>query len=290
MPKKITKAVIPAAGLGTRFLPITKGMPKEMLPIVDKPAIQYIVEEAVDSGCTDVLIILNKGKECIERYFSAHPAYDKLANRQLLESVDRLMKRANITFAEQKVLNGNGAAVQIAEEFANGEPIAVLFGDDVIYNPEKPVTAQLIDAYYKTNRCILGGQERPDKEATKYGVVKKGQIDGRLVEVLGLIEKPDINNLPSNLCSLGRFILPPSIFNALRRTPLYKNEIYLTVAIEILMREEGVFAYDFEGRRYDLGDKFGFFQASVEYSLRNETIGENVSKYLEELAKKSFTL
>ncbi|MGI6078423.1 MAG: UTP--glucose-1-phosphate uridylyltransferase [Fastidiosipilaceae bacterium] len=288
MAKKITKAVIPAAGLGTRFLPITKGVPKEMLSIVDKPAIQYIVEEAVDSGCTDVLIIVNKGKECIENYFSPHPVYDKLTNRKLLEGLDNLLERANITFAEQKVLNGNGAAVQVAEEFANGEPFAVMFGDDVIYNPEKPVTAQLIDAYYKTNRCILGCQERPDKEATKYGVVKKGKVDGRLVEVLDLIEKPDIDKLPSNLCSLGRFILPPSIFDALRRTPLYKNEIYLTVAIEILMREEGVFAYDFEGRRYDLGDKFGFFQASVEYSLRNETIGENAKKYLEELAKKKF--
>lgn len=277
--EKVRKAVIPAAGYGTRFLPVTKGIPKEMLAIVDTPAIEYIVREAVDSGMEDILIIVSEGKDAMLNYFGANPKYDALTNRENLKGLDELLKRCKISFVTQEVLNGNGAAVMLAEEFADGEPIAVLFGDDVVYNPDYPVTRQLADAYERTGKCIVGCQDRPSEEAVKYGVVKKGKVDGRLVEMLDLIEKPSLEQLPSNLCSLGRFILPNSIFDALRRTPLYKNEIYLTVAIDILRKEQGVYAYDFIGKRYDLGDKYGFLQANLEYGIRSK-YGDALKAYL----------
>lgn len=276
---KVRKAVIPAAGMGTRFLPITKGVPKEMLAIVDRPALHYIVEEAAQSGLTDILIIVNKGKDAINRYFGDNPIYDKLKGHANLASLEVLLSKANISYTFQEVLNGNGAAVQLAEEFAAGEPFVVLFGDDIIHNPANPCAKQLVDAYHKTGKTILGVQEMPPADAVKYGVVKKGKEDGRFCEVLGIVEKPDIDKLPSTLCSLGRFLLKPNIFDALRRAPYKNNELYLTDALDIIAREEGVCAYNFEGRRYDIGDKFGFMQANIEYGLRSP-YGDKLKEYL----------
>lgn len=282
--KSVKKAVIPAAGLGTRFLPVTKSVPKEMLAIVDKPTIQYVVQEAVDSGITDIVIIVGKNKNSIREFFSANEMYDALRDRTNLQTVDKLMQKASFTFILQEELRGNGDAVMLAREHIGDEPFAVLFGDDIIYNPTNPCTKQLIDAYYKTGKTILGVQNRPSEEAIKYGVVKSGKEEGRLTEVLKIIEKPPISELPSNLCSLGRFVLPPDIFDALERTPIYKNEIYLSVAIDLMIKEQGVYAYEFEGIRYDIGDKFGFLQANIEYALRTAPYKEGLAAYIKKLA------
>ncbi|MDD3947736.1 MAG: UTP--glucose-1-phosphate uridylyltransferase [Clostridia bacterium] len=280
----LRKAVIPAAGYGTRFLPITKAVPKEMLAIVDRPALHYIVEEAIESGLTEILIIINDGKDAINNYFGDNPLYEKFSNHPNLACLETLRAKADIYYTKQYVLNGNGAAVGLAKEFAAGEPFVVMFGDDIIYNPVNPCAKQLANAYYKTDRTVLGVQEIVPAEAVKYGVVKKGKEDGRFCEVKGIIEKPSIENLPSTLCSLGRFLLKPNIFDALERAPLKNNELYLTDALDIIAREEGVMAYCFEGRRYDIGDKFGFMQANIEYGLRSP-YGDKLQKYLAEITK-----
>ncbi len=284
--QKVKKAVIPAAGLGTRFLPVTKTIPKEMLAIIDKPTIQYVVEEAVESGIEDIVIIVGKNKDSIRNFFSPSEMYDALKDRSNLKSVDDLMQKAKFSFVLQEELRGNGDAVMLAREHIGGEPFAVLFGDDIIYNPGNPCTKQLIEAYYKTGKTILGTQNRPDEEAVKYGVVKKGREDGRLTEVLKIVEKPALKELPSNLCSLGRFVLPPEIFGALERTPLFKNEIFLSLAIDLLIKEQGVYAYEFEGLRYDIGDKFGFLQANIEYALRSAPYKAELASYIKDIAGK----
>jgi len=279
---KLKKAVIPAAGLGTRFLPVTKAVPKEMLAIVDKPALHYIVEEAVDSGLTDILIIINEGKDAVNNYFGDNPIYRKLQGHPNLKDIEALQSRAHITFVTQQVLNGNGAAVQLAKDFVDNEPFVVLFGDDIVYNPGNPCAKQLVDAYYTTGKTILGVQEVAAEEAVKYGVVKKGTESGRYCEVKGIIEKPTIDKLPSTLCSLGRFLLKPNIFDALERAPLKNGELYLTDALDIVCREDGLWAYRFEGRRYDIGDKFGFMQANIEYGLRS-SYGDKLKDYIKKL-------
>lgn len=284
--KQVRKAVIPAAGYGTRFLPITKAVPKEMLAIVDRPALHYIVEEAVQSGLTEILIIINEGKDAINNYFGENPLYTRLKTNPNLVPLEELISQANIHYTKQYVLNGNGAAVQLAKEFVGDEPFVVLFGDDIIHNPSNPCAKQLVDAYYKTNKTILGVQDIPPAEAIKYGVVKKGAEDGRFCEVKGIIEKPLIQDLPSTLCSLGRFLLKDNIFEALESAPLKNNELYLTDALDIISKEEGVVAYNFEGRRYDIGDKFGFMQANIEYGLRS-AYGEKLGQYIKEIAAKT---
>lgn len=268
--KLVKKAVIPAAGYGTRFLPITKGIPKEMLPIYDKPTLHYIVKEAVDSGCTEILIIVSEGKEAIRKYFAKEGPYDAIIDRSRLKEIDELVSRANISYITQKVLNGNGAAVQLAKNFTGDDPFLVMFGDDVIKSPNDPCARQLIDAYQHTNKLVIGVQERPDAEAIMYGVVKKGDTDGRYTEVLGIVEKPALSALPSNLCSLGRFVLIPEIYDALANTNTHFGEIYLTDAISKLIEENKVVAYTFEGERFDLGNKLGFLQANISFALESE--------------------
>ncbi len=278
----VKKAIIPAAGLGTRFFPVSKAVPKEMLNIVDKPSIHYIVEEAVNSGIEEILIIVSAGKESIKKYFSTEIKYSSAVANELLKDLYELLGKVKISYAEQVELNGNGGAVLLAKEFANGEPVAVLFGDDITYSPNNEVTKQLIDAFDKTGGCcILGCQEVPEQEAIKYGCVKKGAVNGRTVEMLQLIEKPTLEQLPSNLCSLGRFVLPNSIFKALEEAPIYKGEIYLTVAIDALLKTEKVYAYNFEGTRYDLGDKFGFLKANYDYGMRSQ-FGEKFQAFIKE--------
>lgn len=284
---KIRKAIIPAAGYGTRFLPITKGVPKEMLPIVDKPAIQYIVEEAIDSGIEEVVIVVSKGKQAIENYFTHSDIYDSIKNRELLESVDRIMDKAKIKFVLQEPMRGNGDAVLVAEKEIGDEPFCVLFGDDVIYNPSEPVAMQLIKAYEKTGTSILGVQRSSKEVAMRSGCVKPGKSDGRYTEALDIIEKPTLEEIPSDLVSLGRFVLTPEIFEELKNAPLFKNEIYLTVALRNLLRKQGCYAYEFVGERYDIGNKLGFFKANAEYFMRSAEYGEEVKRYIEELGGKA---
>ena len=282
---KVTKAVIPAAGLGTRFLPSTKAVPKEMMTIVDKPTLHYIVEEAVLSGAKDVLIIVNDGKEAINTYFSPNKVYDAL-KKPALEELNDLLASVKFHYATQKVLDGNGSAILLAREFASGEPISVLFGDDIIYNPEYPATKQLVDAFIKTGgKTIVGCQTREPIEAIKYGVISYDKIEDGLAKINDIVEKPPIEELPSELCSLGRFVLPYSMFDVLAATPYDRGEIILANAIRSILKTEGAYAYEFKGIRYDIGDKFGFLQANVEYALRSP-FGDKVKAYLKEISSK----
>ena len=285
---KIRKAVIPAAGYGTRFLPITKGVPKEMLPIVDKPAIQYIVEEAIDSGIEEIVIVVSKGKQAIENYFTHSEIYDSIKNRELLKSVDRIMDKAKIKFVLQEPMRGNGDAVLVTEKEIGDEPFCVLFGDDVIYNANDPIAGQLIKAYEKTGTSILGVQRCSTEVAMRSGCVKPGKTDGRFTEVLDIIEKPALEEIPSDLVSLGRFVLTREIFRELKDAPVFKNEIYITVALRNLLKKQGCYAYEFIGERYDIGNKLGFFKANAEYFLRSEEYGAAAKKYIGELVNKLY--
>ena len=282
---KVTKAVIPAAGLGTRFLPSTKAVPKEMMTIVDKPTLHYIVEEAVLSGAEEILIVVNDGKECINHYFAPNKIYDAL-KKTALEELNDLLSRVKFHYATQKVLNGNGSAILLAKDFADGDPVSVLFGDDIIYNPEYPATKQLVDAFIKTGgKTIVGCQRREPIEAIKYGVISYSSIDEGLAKIDDIVEKPPIEELPSDLCSLGRFVLPYSMFDTLAVTPFDRGEIILANAIRSILKTEGAYAYEFKGIRYDIGDKFGFLQANVEYALRSP-FGDKVKSYLKDLSSK----
>ena len=282
---KVTKAVIPAAGLGTRFLPATKAVPKEMMTIVDKPTLHFVVEEAILSGAKDILIIVSEGKEAIPKYFSPSKVYDALKNPDLEELRD-LLSSVHFHYATQEVLDGNGSAILLAKDFANGDPISVLFGDDIIYNPDYPATKQLVDAFIKTGgKTIVGCQRREPIEAIKNGVIAYDEMDGRLTKINDIIEKPPIDDLPSDLCSLGRFVLPNSMFDALEKTPYDRGEIILANAIRSILKTTGAYAYEFEGILYDIGDKFGFLQANVEYSLRSP-LSDKVKSYIKDLAKR----
>lgn len=276
---KVKKAVIPAAGHGTRFLPVTKAMPKEMLAVIDAPAIQYVAKEAADSGVEEILIIINREKDVIRRYFEPDAATCP-AERELAQ----LIARVKFSFAYQDEATGTANAVLLAREFTGDEPFAVMYGDDVILNDGgDPCLKQLVDAYARTGRSVIGVQERAPEEAAKYAVVKKGRTEGRLTEVLDLVEKPSPDNMPSTLSSLGRYVLTPAIYDAIARAPEFRGEKYLTHAIAILAGIEGVDAYEFEGTRYDLGDKFGFLQANVEIGARR--FGERFESYLESYLK-----
>lgn len=274
---KIRKAVIPAAGHGTRFLPVTKAMPKEMLAVIDAPAIQYVAKEAADSGVEEILIVINRSKELIRRYFEPDAATCP-AERELAE----LISRVKFRFAYQDEATGTANAVMLAREFTGEEPFAVMYGDDVILNDGgDPCVKQLADAYARTGKSIVGVQERPPEEAAKYAVVKRGRTDGRLTELLDLVEKPSPDKMPSTLSSLGRYVLTPAIYEAIERAPEFRGEKYLTHAIALLAESEGVYAYEFEGVRYDLGDKFGFLKANIEMGRRR--FGDKLDDYLREL-------
>ncbi|MCX4367608.1 MAG: UTP--glucose-1-phosphate uridylyltransferase GalU [Clostridia bacterium] len=285
---KITKAVIPAAGFGTRFLPATKAMPKEMLPIIDTPTLQYIVKEAVDSGITDILIIIGKNKKCIEDHFDRSVELEDLlvkgGKSRELKMVRDIADMAHIYYVRQKEMNGSGNAILEAEAFVGNEPFAVMFGDDLIYNESKPCLKQLIDAYETTGKSIVGVQEVPREEAPKYGIIVPGRTKGRYTEMNGIVEKPSIDELPSTYAGLGRYILKPEIFDIIKRSKPHANgEVYITDAILETIDIDGVYAYDFEGRRYDIGDKEGYLEATVEYALRDEKLREGFVKYLKGL-------
>ena len=285
MDKKIRKAIIPAAGLGTRFLPATKAQPKEMLPIVDKPTLQYIIEEAIESGIEEILIITGRNKKSIEDHFDRSVELElELEHKgkmEMLEMVRNISNMVDIHFIRQKEPKGLGHAIHCAKSFVGDEPFAVMLGDDIVYNEGKPCLRQLMDCYDEYKTSVLGVQTVPDSDVDKYGIVDGLKIEGRVAKVKGLVEKPAVDEAPSNLAILGRYIITPSIFQILERTkPGKGGEIQLTDALLELMSEEAIYAYDFEGRRYDVGDKLGFLEATVEYALRKPELRDSFVEYL----------
>lgn len=285
---QVRKAIIPCAGFGTRFLPVTKVLPKELLPIVDTPVLCYIVDEAVKSGIEEIMIVISPQKESIKRLFEPNVRLNEHLLSQGEKEAYELANAeigAKVSFVTQKTMDGNANAIKLCKDFVNGEPFAVLFGDDVMYvkEGEKPVTKQLIDAYYATNGASIVGCQRTSEEvARRCGVmITKSAIDDKTTLIDGIIEKPQ-SELPSALVSLGRFVLAPSIFDAIERTPYTRGEAYLTDSISILAKEKDVCAYEFSARRYDIGNKEGYLEATIEYALRSNMLKDEFSEYLEE--------
>ncbi len=288
--KKVTKAVIPAAGLGTRFLPATKAIPKEMLPIVDKPTLQYIVEEVIESGIKEILIIIGRNKTSIEDHFDHSIELEKaLAEKgksDLLGIVEDISNLVDIHYVRQKEPKGLGHAIYCARTFVRDEPFAVLLGDDIVKsNP--PCLRQLIDIYDEKQGSVVGVQEVPDEDVNKYGIVK--YIDGSngTYRISDLVEKPDKKDAPSNMAIMGRYVITPAIFDILAHTkPGKGGEIQLTDALNELSRKEDVFAHIFKGKRFDAGDKLGYLKATIEFALEKEDLGPELKKYIKGLQGK----
>ena len=287
--KRIRKAVIPAAGYGTRFLPATKSMPKEMLPIIDKPTIQYIVEEAVKAGITDILIITNSQKSSIENHFDRSWELEGfLRNRgkeEDLKLVKDISNIANIQSVRQKEQRGLGHAILCAKTFVGDEPFAVLLGDDVVDNEKDPAIGQLCSFYEQVNSSIVGVQEVNLSDVNKYGIVKPSEkVRDKACEISNMVEKPEVNEAPSRYAVLGRYVLTPKIFELLEtQAPGKGGEIQLTDAIKRLMDYEKVYAYEFSGRRYDVGSKIGFIEATVDYALKRDDLKNELLDYIKKL-------
>jgi len=291
--KKVRKAIIPAAGLGTRFLPATKAMPKEMLPIVDKPTIQYIVEEAVESGIEDIIIVTGKGKRAIEDHFdNAWELEQNLAEKgkfDLLDKVRYSSNLANIHYIRQKEPLGLGHAVWCARNFIGDEPFAVLLGDDIVQN-DPPCLKQLIDQYEETRSSVIGVQQVPEEETHRYGIIAPASKEGRRYQVDKFVEKPKQGTAPSNLAIIGRYLLTPEIFMFLdKQEKGAGGEIQLTDAIQQLNQIQRVFAYQFEGKRYDVGEKLGFIQSQIEMALQDKTISQDLLKIMKGIIEKTNT-
>ena len=287
--KKVTKAIIPAAGLGTRFLPATKAMPKEMLPIVDKPTIQYIVEEAIESGIEDIIIVTGKGKRAIEDHFDhAFELEQNLLNKgkmDLLEKVHYSSNLANIHYIRQKEPKGLGHAVWCARKFIGDEPFAVLLGDDIV-QADTPCLRQLIDKYEETQSSIIGVQNVPENQTHRYGIIAPANKVDRRYEVERFVEKPKPGTAPSNLAIMGRYILTPEIFDLLECQNIGAGgEVQLTDAIEKLNKQQKVYAYDFEGKRYDVGETSGFIKTTIEFALENNDLREEIIEFMEKIVK-----
>jgi len=286
---RVKKAVIPAAGLGTRFLPATKAQPKEMLPIVDKPTIQYIIEEAVASGIEEILIITGRNKRAIEDHFDKSVELEmdlKAKNKgDLLNIVQEISNMANIYYIRQKEPKGLGHAILCAKNFVGNEPFAVMLGDDVV-DSEVPCLKQMIDIFDEYKTTILGVQEVKKSDVSKYGIAEVKHIEDRVYKVKDLVEKPKVDEAPSNIAILGRYIITPRIFDILEGTkPGAGGEIQLTDALKELVKSEAMYAYNFIGRRYDVGDKLGFLQATVECALKREDLKDDFINYLRELTR-----
>ncbi|WP_137790969.1 UTP--glucose-1-phosphate uridylyltransferase GalU [Bacillus sp. E(2018)] len=285
--KKVRKAIIPAAGLGTRFLPATKAMPKEMLPIVDKPTIQYIVEEAIESGIEDIIIVTGKGKRAIEDHFDhsfelEQNLFEK-GKFDLLEKVKQSSKLADIHYIRQKEPKGLGHAVNCAKKFIGDEPFAVLLGDDIV-QAEKPCLKQLIEKYEETTASIIGVQQVPEEQTHRYGIIEPASNFNNLYGVKNFVEKPKQGTAPSNLAIMGRYILTPEIFTYLdEQESGAGGEIQLTDAIQKLNKYQRVFAYDFEGQRFDVGEKLGFIMTTIEFALKDIEISKQLVPELERL-------
>lgn len=288
--RKIRKAVIPAAGLGTRFLPATKAQPKEMLPIVDKPTIQYIVEEAVASGIEDIIIVTGRNKRAIEDHFDRSVELEMFLQKgekeELLDMVQDIARLVDIYYVRQKEALGLGHAIYSARKFIGDEPFAVLLGDDVI-QAEVPCLRQMIKIYERHGASIVGVQQVPLDDTSKYGIVDGENFGERVYRALDLVEKPSPEDAPpARLAIMGRYILNPEIFDILEKLPPGKGgEIQLTDGIRELSKHQEVLAYEFDGRRYDVGDKLGFLQATIEFALRREDIAPELMHYLERLVQ-----
>jgi len=288
--KKVRKAIIPAAGLGTRFLPATKAMPKEMLPIVDKPTIQYIIEEAIESGIEDIIIVTGKGKRAIEDHFDHNFELEQnlieKGKFDLLEKVKQSSK-INLHYIRQKEPKGLGHAVWCARKFIGDEPFAVLLGDDIV-EADTPCLKQLINEYERTRSSVIGVQTVTDDQTHRYGIIDPLEKDGNLHKVKQFVEKPEKGTAPSNLAIMGRYILTPKIFDQLEKQEKGAGgEIQLTDAIQHLNEDQAVYAYDFEGTRYDVGEKFGFIQTTIEFALKHDDLKDQLLELMEELVKNS---
>jgi len=285
----IRKAVIPAAGLGTRFLPATKAQPKEMLPIIDTPTIQYVVQECVDSGIEDILIISGKGKRSIEDHFDRNPELVARINEQedetLYHQLRHIEDMANIHFIRQKELNGLGDAIYHARFHCATEPFAVLLGDSIV-SSIIPVTQQLIDVYEQYHQCVIAVEKVPSEKVSHYGIVGGKQLNDRIMQLSELVEKPDKDKAPSNFAIAGRYILTPQIFSALEQTPRGKNnEIQLTDALRLLLKQENIFASVIEGKRYDMGNKLDFLKTTVEFALKRKEFAAPFEEFLRKTIK-----
>jgi UTP--glucose-1-phosphate uridylyltransferase len=285
---KIKKAIIPAAGLGTRVLPASKSMPKEMLPIVDKPAIQYIVEEAVKSGITDILIITNRGKGVIEDHFDHSIELENIlkarGREDTLKELDALANMANIYYIRQKETKGLGDAVLRAKEFVGNEPFAVLYGDDVIIG-DVPATSELIEAYEKYGKSVVGIKEVSDEQVLKYCSLAVEKLDDKTYAVSDMIEKPKPHEVISNFAILGRCVLESEVFDILERTPLGAGgELQLTDAMREIAKRSGMTGVDFSGTRYDMGNKFGILKANIEVGLRHPETKDELKEFIKQLA------
>jgi len=289
MMKKVRKAIIPAAGLGTRFLPATKAMPKEMLPIVDKPTIQYIIEEAIESGIEDIIIVTGKGKRAIEDHFDYAPELENnLVEKEKFDLLEKVRQSSNVDihYIRQKEPKGLGHAVWCARNFIGDEPFAVLLGDDIV-QAETSCTRQLINQYEQTLSSVIGVQTVPNNQTHRYGIVDPSQSNGRRYEVNNFVEKPDPGTAPSNLAIMGRYVFTPEIFRFLEEQEIGAGgEIQLTDAIQKLNAIQRVFAYDFEGKRYDVGEKLGFIQTSIEFALQHDDLKDPLLKFLAEVLEK----
>jgi UTP--glucose-1-phosphate uridylyltransferase len=286
---KVKKAVIPAAGLGTRFLPATKSQPKEMLPLVDKPAIQYVVEQAVEAGITDILIITGRGKRTLEdhfdRSFELEYRLEQSGKLEDLKVVREISDMASMHYIRQKEPLGLGAAVAMAEPHVAGEPFAVLLGDDII--PSGNLLGNMIDVYDRYGRSVIAGMEVPRSEIHLYGAISPEFVEDNLARVVTIVEKPKTEDAPSNLAAIGRYVLTPEIFDALRETaPDAGGEVQLTDAINLLAQQQQVYAYVFEGVRYDIGKKIDYLRATVELAIDREDLGPEFRAILADLVQR----
>ena len=284
MNKNIKKAIIPAAGLGTRFLPATKAQAKEMLPIVDKPTLQYIIEEAIESGIEEILIVTGRNKKSIEDHFDRSVELEleleQKGKTAMLEMVQDISNMVNIHYIRQKEPKGLGHAIHCAKSFIGNEPFAVLLGDDIV-DASTPCLKQMIDAYDEYKTTVLGVQEVAKENVDKYGILDVKHIEDRVYKVKDMVEKPSIEEAPSNIAILGRYIITPEIFNILEnQAPGKGGEIQLTDALQKLATKEAIYAYNFEGRRYDVGDKLGFLEATVDFALKRPELRDDFIEFL----------
>ena len=284
MSKSVKKAIIPAAGLGTRFLPATKAQAKEMLPIVDKPTLQYIIEEAIESGIEEILIVTGRNKKSIEDHFDRSVELEleleQKGKTAMLEMVQDISNMVNIHYIRQQEPKGLGHAIHCAKSFIGNEPFAVLLGDDIV-DAETPCLKQMIDAYDEYKTTVLGVQEVARENVDKYGILDVKHIEDRVYKVKDMVEKPSIEEAPSNIAILGRYIITPEIFNILEnQAPGKGGEIQLTDALQTLATKEAIYAYNFEGRRYDVGDKLGFLEATVDFALKRPELRDEFIEFL----------
>jgi len=284
---KIKKAVIPAAGLGTRFLPITKAQPKEMLPIIDKPVIHFVVEEAVNSGIDDILIITGRGKEAVENYFDVNTNLEKMLEKNgkshLLEELKEIENMANIHYIRQKEQRGLGHAILCSKGFVGDETFAVLLGDSIVKS-EEPCIKQLINLYEKYNCSVIGTELVPKELVNRYGIIKGRKKEENVFDIEDLIEKPDINSAPSNMAIMGRYILTPTIFEMIERTrPGVGGEIQITDALKLLLKREKIVSTIINGKRYDMGSKIDFIKTNIEFALERQEFKDEILKFLEKI-------